>query len=221
MCGRFILGDSNWAAYHDALSILQGVLGNISHNIKPTQSVSMAYMHNDILRADAARWWFVPHWHRGPAADWKATTFNTKIETAHEKPSFRTAWERGRCIIPASGYYEWTGAKGQKTPWFISPQTNLPVFFFAGLYAPLAEGGMSCSILTRPALPELEHLHPRMPVMLSGGELMPWLRHSATGDDLRNHFGLSWSGQMKMHPVRSFGIRDDDPSLIEQDGFGF
>jgi len=116
MCGRFILGDSNWAAYH--------------------QTVSMAYMHNDILRADAARWWFVPHWHRGPAADWKATTFNTKIETAHEKPSFRTAWERGRCIIPASGYYEWTGAKGQKTPWFISPQTNLPVFFFAGLYAP-------------------------------------------------------------------------------------
>ena len=41
MCGRFILGDSNWAAYHDALSILQGVRGNISHNIKPTQSVSM------------------------------------------------------------------------------------------------------------------------------------------------------------------------------------
>ena len=116
MCGRFILGDSNWAAYHDALSILQGVMGTISHNIKPTQSVSMTYLHNNILRADAARWWFVPHWHRGPATDWKATTFNTKIETAHEKPSFRTAWERGRCLIPASGYYEWTGAKGQKTP---------------------------------------------------------------------------------------------------------
>jgi hypothetical protein len=60
-----------------------------------------------------------------------------------------------------------------------------------------------------------------MPVMLSGEELMPWLRHGATDDDVRNHFGLSWSGQMNMHPVRPFGIRDDDPSLIEQDGFGF
>jgi putative SOS response-associated peptidase YedK len=85
----------------------------------------------------------------------------------------------------------------------------------------LAEGGMSCSILTRPALPELEHLHPRMPVMLSGDELTPWLHHGITDDDVRNNFGLSWSGQMKMHPVRPFGIHDDDPSLIEQDGFGF
>jgi hypothetical protein len=56
---------------------------------------------------------------------------------------------------------------------------------------------------------------------LSGDELMPWLHHGATDDDVRNHFGLSWSGQMNMHPVRPFGIRDDDPSLIEQDGFGF
>ena len=108
-----------------------------------------------------------------------------------------------RCIIPASGYYEWTGA-GKNTVVHQSP--NQPArILFRRVLRPFGRRRMSCSILTRPALPELEHLHPRMPVMLSGDELMPWLRHGATDDDVRNHFGLS-SGQMNMHPVRPLAL---------------
>ena len=68
MCGRFILGDSNWRPITMRCRFCRVFLKR-QPQYQPTQSVSMAYMHNDILRADAARWWFVPHWHRGPAAD--------------------------------------------------------------------------------------------------------------------------------------------------------
>jgi putative SOS response-associated peptidase YedK len=221
MCGRFVLSEKTWAAYHGALSILQGTEGSVSYNIKPTQSVHIAYLLDDAFTTDTARWWFVPEWHKGPVAEWKATTFNAKIETAHEKPSFRNAWKFGRCLIPASGYYEWTGKKGSKTPRFIQPQMNAPVFFFAGLYAPLQQGGFSCTILTRPAYSELAHLHPRMPVMLTETEIMPWL--SQTFDDVKilDNLGLGYQHKMKTYPVQPFGINDDDPTLIDRDGFVF
>ena len=106
-------------------------------NIKPTQQVRVGYLHEDGAVATTARWWFVPHWHKGEAGDWKATTFNAKVETAREKPTFRIAWTSGRCIIPAIGYYEWTGSKGKKQPWFIRPETNTDLFFFAGLMSRL------------------------------------------------------------------------------------
>lgn len=215
MCGRFGLSEGGWAQYHDALSLIDTVKQDIRYNIKPTQNVAMAYLSETGLNAAHARWWFVPHWHKGEVANWKATTFNARIEGAASKPSFRSAWNSGRCLIPASGYFEWTGEKGKKTPWFISPQSNLPVFFFAGLYSRLNDGMMTCSVLTRSALSDIQHIHPRTPVMLSSDELLPWLDHSASDDEVIDNFGTSWDGRMTYHPVRSFGISADGPQLIE------
>ena len=215
MCGRFVLGDSNWAQYHDALSLVDGAKQDISYNIKPTQSVALAFISEGRIKADHARWWFVPHWHKGKVTDWKATTFNARIESAATKPSFRAPWKAGRCIIPASGYYEWTGEKGKKTPWFISPQSNVPIFFFAGLYSRLTDGLMSCSILTRSALSDIQHIHPRTPVMLSADEILPWLNHSASDDEVIDTFGTSWDGRMTYHKVHPFGVKDEGPELIK------
>lgn len=218
MCGRFILGESSWAEYHDVLRIIRGARGQVSYNIKPTQTVSLARMVDGTIIAAEARWWFVPDWFRGEVRDWKATTFNARIETAAAKPVFRRAWSKGRCILPASGYYEWTGDKSAKRPWFIGLRQNAPVFFFAGLYAARADGSGTCAILTREAAPELRHLHPRMPVMLKGDELLPWLS-GAIGEDKAGQLGSDWSGRYIIRPVRPFGRDDDGPDLIEPDGF--
>jgi putative SOS response-associated peptidase YedK len=218
MCGRFILGDASWAEYHDALRIIRGVTGHVSYNIKPTQTVALARIVNGSLTTDEARWWLVPDWFRGEIRDWKATTFNARIETAATKPVFRRAWSQGRCILPASGYYEWTGEKSARRPWVIGLTQNAPVFFFAGLCAAPANGGLSCTILTREAAPELRHLHPRMPVILTGDELMPWLS-GEIGDDAATGLGTGWDGRYTSRPVRPFGRDDDGPELIDPDGF--
>jgi putative SOS response-associated peptidase YedK len=217
-----IAGPYKWA---EVFEILQGFLDSLQldldapqpangFNIKPTQQVPIIAMNKGEMLLTTARWWFVPHWHKGDVKDWKATTFNAKIETAADKPTFRAAWANGRCLIPAQGYYEWTGAKGQKQPWYIAPQTNQPLFFFAGLASSLADGTRTCAVLTRAALPQISHLHPRSPVMLAQEELSPWMSGVAGSE-----IGQSWEGRMIHHPVRKFGLYDDGEELIERDGF--
>ena len=215
MCGRYILGDSTWAAYHAALSIIEpSPKADVSYNIKPTQSVNIAFWDDGALKADLARWWFVPRWHRGDVKEWKATTFNARIETAHEKNTFRGAWKTGRCLIPATSYYEWTGPKGKKQPWVINVAQNNPVFFFAGLYSELHDGSKTCSIVTREADPQITELHPRMPVILSGDQMMPWITSEATDAQVWDSFGTGWD--FNFHRVAPFGIKDDGPELIDR-----
>lgn len=185
-------------------------------NIKPTQQVMIGALNDDIPLATTARWWFVPHWHKGEVGDWKATTFNAKVETAREKPTFRIAWNSGRCIIPATGYYEWTGTKGQKQPWFIRPETNAEVFFFAGLMSRLSTGLRTGTILTRAADPEMTRLHPRMPIILREAQCRDWLTSSVTDDEVIEDYGTGWT--YDTHTVRPFGRDDDGPELIERDG---
>lgn len=214
MCGRFILGDGSWAEYHEALSIIKPVpYAQTSYNIKPTQSVQIAYTNDSGIIADSARWWFVPSWHKGEVKDWKATTFNARLETAWEKNTYRVAWKNTRCIIPASGYYEWTGEKGKKLPWYISTDTNVPVFFFAGLYSTRPDGAKTCTILTRDAVPQIKSLHARMPVILRNDQLRAWMDHSASDNEVKDSYGIGW--QFKFHRVNKFGMKDDGPELID------
>ena len=214
MCGRYVLGDGSWTEYHEMLSVIQPVESTPRFNIAPTQTAPICYALGDEITYSDARWWFIPHWHKGPSQNWKATTFNAKVETAREKPTFRTAWKTHRCIVPATGYYEWTGAKGHKQPWFISVKQNFPVFFFAGLYAKNPEGRLSYAILTRDAEPEIATLHNRMPIILHADQLAPWLFNKVEDDFAIAEYGLGWKGLFQYHAVRPFGIRDEGPSLI-------
>lgn len=189
-----------------------------SWNIKPTQAVRMAFMAGGDLVGSVARWWFVPQWHRRPVEEWTATTFNARIETAAEKATFRAAWEGARCVIPAQGYFEWTGPKARRQPWFIGVQSNAPMVFFAGLYATREGAGHSAAILTRPALPQIAHIHPRTPVILTEEEIAPWMRHEIGAEAARAHLGTGWDGRMRFHPVARFGRDDDGPDLIAPEG---
>lgn len=210
MCGRFVLGESSWAEYHDALSIIRPEPARVSYNIKPTQFVPVVTGRPGELASSDARWWFVPHWHKGGVKDWKATTFNARIESAASSPTFRVAWRSNRCLVPATGYYEWTGPKGKKRPHLIYLERNDPVFFFAGLHSTLSDGTETCTIVTREAEPEIAHIHNRMPVILSDEELMPWLAFED------RDWGTSWTGRFLVRDVRPFGRDDDGPELIEE-----
>lgn len=176
------------------------------YNVAPTQDILI--FGKDPLEAMVARWWLVPSWHKGNLKDWKATTFNARIEDAQNKPSFRPVWRYGRCLIAAGGYYEWTGKRGAKHPYVILPGGNESTFWFAGL-ASRWNDVLTCTILTRSANRDLEDLHHRMPVILNLEERTQWL----SGDGEVAHLGRN--ARTKHYSVKPFGTRDDGPDLIE------
>lgn len=183
MCGRFATGlisrDAATQGWLGLDAAAPGAWPEPSWNIAPTDPIP-------ILRADGAgrrtvavaRWGPVPRWWRKPLSEMRAATFNARAEEAADKAMFRDAWRHARCIIPAIGYYEWVGPKGDKTPWFVSLGTNAPGFCMAGLWAePVIEGAplLTATLLTTAAGTATRHLHPRSPVVLAEDEWDAWL----------------------------------------------
>ncbi|MGA0615726.1 SOS response-associated peptidase [Paracoccus sp. KR1-242] len=203
MCGRFV--DPNLRGTEDEFSDLRVNPFPRRFNVKPTQEILL--FAKSPLQGMMARWWLIPSWHKGEIKDWKATTFNARIEDAAQKPSFRAVWKHGRCLIPAGGYFEWTGEKAAKRPHFIASAGNEETLWFAGLASRWREM-LTCTILTRPANAAVVSLHPRMPVVLNADERDAWLGGS---DDP----ALGAESLLRHHPVARFGIEDDGPELIE------
>lgn len=180
------------------------------YNIAPTQTVPA------VLRPEASehgralvglRWGLVPSWSKGPGSG--PNPINARLETAAEKPSFRAAAARRRCLLPADGYYEWyrTGGTGSaaKQPYFIRPVVGGPMAM-AGLFefwrTPAGEWLASCAILTTSASDELGHIHDRMPVQVARENWADWLDRSLT--DARAALSLVHvpeGHEMTAHPV--------------------
>lgn len=225
MCGRighpeltwrqFLLWQEGKLDWDEVYRDQQATDLKYSWNVKPTQSVEIAYADGNALVSNTARWWFVPHWHKGDVRAWKQTTFNARIETADQKPTFRTAWASGRCVVPVSGYYEWTGDKGHKQPWWITVETNAPAMYLAGLFSRPANGPVTAAILTRDALPQIKHIHARTPVILTYDQLWPWVTGAIGTNEAKSALGTGWDGRMKFHEVAPFKRDDDGPHLIE------
>lgn len=204
MCGRFV--DPNMRSEGTDTSWLKiNPFPGRRYNIKPTQQVII--FPPDRLSPLLARWWLVPSWHKGEIKDWKATTFNARIEDAKTKPTFRGVWRHGRCLIPAGGYYEWTGEKGSKQPHFISSAGNDENLWFAGL-ASRWQDELTCTIMTRAANADVRAVHHRMPVILDIEERDAWLGGT---DDLE----IGAKAQLRHHIVARFGAASDGPELIE------
>ncbi|SNT74001.1 SOS response-associated peptidase [Paracoccus seriniphilus] len=205
MCGRFV--DPNLRGTELEHSELKIDPIARRFNVKPTQPVLT--MGADGI-AEYARWWLIPSWFKGnDPREWKATTFNARIEDAASKPSFRGAWKYGRCLIPAAGYYEWTGGKGNKQPHFIRSAGNEENLWFAGLKS-LWHDLLTCTIVTRAANDCVAELHGRMPVVLNASEREAWLAGIPDPD-------IGAGARLTYHPVARFGIKDDGPELIETD----
>jgi putative SOS response-associated peptidase YedK len=217
MCGRYAL-------FHplDDLGPLFGtgpLPFEARYNIAPTQLVPIVRPHAGSGREMlAARWGLIPHW--ADPSGFKATLFNARSETAHEKPSFRDAVKRGRCLVPASGFYEWRQGESPKTPYFIGRSDGVPLAF-AGLWSLNVKGGapiLSCTILTTRPNRLMAELHDRMPVILEGEQLDRWLDPSIrSGQALVDLYDPFPAEAMAAHPVgRNVNSpANDGPALIE------
>lgn len=175
MCGRFVLTASSDAVQQafDLKTVPDEMPAR--YNIAPTQPVALiTNEHPDELTF--YKWGLIPSWSKDPKVGSKM--INARSETAAEKPSFRTAFRRRRCIIPADGYYEWPENDKEKKPIFIHKEGR-EIFAMAGLwevwYAPDGSEIRTCSILTTDANPYMQNFHHRMPVILDKADYALWL----------------------------------------------
>ena len=152
--------------------------GVVNYNIAPTQEVLAIAQLNESKILDKYHWGLVPSWAKAKTIGYKM--INARAETVATKPSFKGAFKRRRCLIPADGFYEWKGKKGDKQPMFITLSDKSP-FVFAGLWENWHdkqnpnENYRSCTIITREAVGAIKALHHRMPVILHPEVYEPWL----------------------------------------------
>lgn len=148
------------------------------YNIAPTQPVAVVRLDREGARREFTlmRWGLIPAWAKDPAIG--NTLINARAETAADKPSFRAAFKRRRCLIPADGFYEWQKLEGRKQPYFIG-LPDRQAFGFAGLWEHWegADGSAvdTCTILTTTANERVRFLHDRMPVILHRPDYAGWL----------------------------------------------
>ena len=149
-----------------------------SYNVAPTQGVLTVVAENEARRAVRMRWGLIPSW--AGEASIGSRMINARAETVAEKPSFRTALRRRRCLVLADGFYEWRRTSAGKHPMRITMASGEP-FAFAGLWDtwrdPQDETVISCTIITTVANDLLRPIHDRMPVILPRGAEEFWLDH--------------------------------------------
>ncbi len=179
MCGRFVQFSSlrTLETYFPIDSITGDVVA--SYNVAPTREV-LAIIHQNGRRLEKLHWGLVPSWAKDLTG--ASRLINARAETVAQKPSFRAAFKRRRCLIMADGFYEWQGAKGSKQPYFIALPSNSP-FAFAGLWESWKSKEasdddpvyQSCTILTTAASESVQEIHHRMPVILQPEAYEDWL----------------------------------------------
>lgn len=146
------------------------------YNVTPTRRVFIVMEDQGTRRVDSARWGLIPSWSKD--ASRSARMINARSETVSDKPAYRSAFRRRRCLVPADGYYEWQGREGAvKQPFFFHDASSRPLAL-AGLYEdwPGPEGLVrSCTIVTQDARGVLARIHDRMPVLVDPTHWSAWL----------------------------------------------
>lgn len=174
MCGRFTYMFT-WAELHRlaTLTTEPASLGP-SYNVAPTHSAPVIRQQEGARRLDFIRWGLVPSWMKESAS--QRAFINARAETVATKATFRRAFESRRCLVPASGFYEWQKLPdGTKQPHYICSTSGEP-FFFAGLWEPAGSDGIETfTILTTCANELVATLHDRMPVILDPADFTTWL----------------------------------------------
>ena len=186
MCGRFTLSQPiNTIA--SAFNIAQIPPLEPRYNIAPTQLIpSILSVSGGEKQLQMLRWGLIPSWAKD--AKISAKLINARAETVSEKPSFKAAFKRRRCLIIADGFYEWQRQEKQKQPYYFRLQ-NAQLFAFAGLWeqwkSPDENIINSCTILTTEANDLLRPIHDRMPVILEPKDYELWLDSEAQQPQLQ------------------------------------
>jgi putative SOS response-associated peptidase YedK len=181
MCGRYTLASTTPAQLRARFPLGESVAIAQRFNVAPGDEVLAVVMREGGPTGALLRWGLVPPWAEDPRVGFKM--INARAETVADKPAYRGPFERGRCLIVADGFYEWQ-RDGGRQPFHITRAAGEP-FAFAGLRtawrdprAPDGELLRSCTIVTTAANAEVEHIHPRMPVILDPAGEEEWLDQS-------------------------------------------
>jgi len=214
MCGRYAIhATSDQVA--QTLGLAEPPPIEPSFNIPPgtRQWVAHSSAHGEVV-LETLWWGYRPVW----ADESAPQPINARAEKVASSPFFRDAFARYRCVIPASGWFEWQSQDGQKQPYYVSVSEDL--LLFTGIYDPPREGSEGCfAIITQPAAKPIAHIHPRMPVVLDTTSLEGWLDPSRKD---RN------AVKAATRPIDPAGLRawpvdsrvnrpaNDDPELIRE-----
>jgi len=219
MCGRFAL-DIPAELLVDNFGLAECPQIVPRYNIAPTQQVGVIRRYGDGQNhLDSLHWGLIPSWAQGRSIGGKM--INAKSETVTEKPSFRQAIRYRRCLVPASGFYEWKQEGDAKQPWYLHLKGS-SLMVFAGLWeswkSPEGEVVESCTILTTAANRVVAPLHDRMPVILHPDEYRTWLERTTTDPtSLKKMFQPYPADLMEAWPVSSAvdGVENESPDLMQ------
>ena len=219
MCGRFAL--TNPQVLKSAFALREMPHLPPRYNVAPSQDVAAIRMGDHGRELVMLHWGLIPPWAKDAKTEY--SLINAKAETVTEKPAFRTAFKKHRCIIPASGFYEWQAVAGGKQPYYLSLKTDEPMAL-AGLWehwqGPEGQVIESCTILVTEANEVVKPIHDRMPVILLPETYATWLDPK---DDLPAHLTPLLrpldAGLMTARPVskRVNNPRNDDESCLVAD----
>ncbi len=217
MCGRFAitLPDDAMVQLFDAAPA-NNLPPVPRFNVCPTQNVATVVSREGTRHYGPMRWGFIPRWYKQPNDG--PLLFNARSETIAEKPAFRDAARQRRCLVPASGFYEWTKDGENRLPWFISRSDDAPMVM-AGVWqvwhGPEGARQPTCAIVTCAAQGAMAGLHDRVPVILGPEDWALWLGEAGHGaarlmQPLRE-------GALKFHRVGTEvnSNRAEGPELIE------
>jgi putative SOS response-associated peptidase YedK len=208
MCGRFVL-------LTDLRVITESFnVQNVSfeyrpgNNISPGQQIAAVVRKDDQNRLVDFRWGLIPSWAKDPSIGNRM--FNARAETIAEKPSFKNAFQKRRCLIVADGFYEWQKLGKIKKPFYFSLKSGQP-FGFAGLHetwtSPDNQPVNTCTIITTEPNDLLRSIHDRMPVIVSKNQEAAWV-------DPENHNQKELLSILKPYPPDEMIMSEVGPRLI-------
>lgn len=220
MCGRYnLITDAQ--ALVDYFEIEQTLFDVAQlrprYNIAPSQDVPIVRDTGNGRELALARWGLVPHWSK--EARTKYSTINARAESVAEKPTYREAFKHKRCLIPATGFYEWSQAGGRKTPHHIR-RPDAGLLAFAGLWDHWEKEGESfdsCSIIVTAANAIMQPLHERMPVILNPVHYGTWLAAGHYDRAQLQALLVPYGGSLETYPVSAQvnSPKHDDVRCIE------
>jgi putative SOS response-associated peptidase YedK len=219
MCGRYTR-DYTWEQiYKMYMLIQQSPPSNMppNFNVCPTQLVDVITGTAQGRSLSQMRWGLVPAWWQKAIKDIKLTTFNARAETVTTKPFFRWAWRRNRCLLPASGYYEWQTIGKEKQPWYFTRRDG-EVVTTAGLWDEWTDRDTgeilrSCTMIITEPNNFVAEVHDRMPVILEPSQFDAWLSGEAGTEMLRPANDDVLQRVPVSKRINSSRTNGDDPSL--------
>ena len=212
MCGRFFL-DARSGDIIEHCNAPPPDLFSARYNIAPTTPV-LAYSGEKL---DLYRWGLIPSWAKDVTLGNRM--FNARAETVAEKPSFRNAYRRRRCLVPANGFYEWRLENGRKQPYCCHIDHRL--FSMAGIWEHWQDGEgneiQSCAVITTEARGAMAQLHQRMPVYIAPRDYAAWLDCRADRTDAADRLLRETAPDYEFYPVGTAvsNARNEGPDLIK------